>query len=193
MHGHDLILKNRGMIAPVLANGVMIEIGSDRETGSTSLLANMAKEYGASFITVDPDTGANSRAKGILSKIDPSFTAVNDYGEKFLEKYTGTISVVYLDAFDIVLPHWPHIQSTIDTYEKRNQKITNRAAWKMHFEATEHCLDKMCRGGFICLDDTWKTEGMWDGKGRIAVPYLLGNGYGIVDIHDQCVLFKKEA
>jgi len=46
--------------------------------------------------------------------------------------------------------------------------------------------------GFICFDDTKLTRDGWDGKGKLAVPYLLKNGYEVVDNdYDNCVLLQR--
>jgi hypothetical protein len=193
MHGHALIISCVSTYEHILKDGIFLEVGSDRETGSTKILAKKAKELNTKFITVDPDEGAFNRAKSIVKSIDESFEAVQDLGEEWIAKYEGEkFSLVYLDAFDNVLDFWPHKQTTIDTYTKRGTEITNENAWNMHLKAAEALLGKIVPNGLICFDDTVQRGSDWNGKGKLAVPFLLENGYDIVENdYNNCLILQE--
>jgi hypothetical protein len=192
MHGHYLILENKDRMRETIKGGLFVEIGSCREAGSTKVLAEMAKKLGMHFITVDPDEGAYKRSKDILSKIDETYEAIQALGEKWLDEFEGELHLIYMDAFDNVLEHWKHKDSTIKTYSDRGIEITNENSWTMHLEASKAALIKVVINGFICFDDTALKRDGWYGKGKLAVPYLLDNGYEIVDNdYDNCVLLQR--
>jgi len=193
MHGHVLLLDNAERMKDDIKGGVLIEIGSDRESGSTKTLALMAEKFDMAFYTVDPDEGAYERSSAILEKIDNESTAVQALGEEFLKDFDGDVHLVYMDAFDNVLENWPHKQTTIDTYKKRGIDLNNENSWKMHLEACENIIDNVVIGGYICFDDTKQNGGDWEGKGKLAIPFLLKNGFDIVDSdYSNCLLLQKE-
>jgi Ni2+-binding GTPase involved in maturation of urease and hydrogenase len=76
MHGHRLIEHFRPAIA-ALVDGrdglAMLEVGSERGSGSTRLLAELAKSLKLKFITVDADAEVAQEAKNIVASIDPGF------------------------------------------------------------------------------------------------------------------------
>jgi len=193
MHGHILILENKDTMKDNIVGGILVEIGSDRASGSTKALAQMAKEFDMDFYTVDPDEGAYERSTNILKNIDEDFKAVQDLGENFLDKFDGEINLIYMDAFDNVLENWPHKQATIDTYKKRGVDLNNENSWKMHLEACQNAIDKIPVGCYICFDDTVQRGNEWEGKGKLAIPFLLKNGFDIIDNdYNNCLILQKE-
>ena len=197
MHGHELIIKNLDKIQKFITNGNLIEIGSDRVSGSTKKLADVAHKMCMNFVTVDPDEGAYQRASDILNIYD-GFQAVQGLGEDFLKNFGEQIHLLYLDAFDNVLANWPHKDSTIESYLKRGVELTNENAWKMHLDAVQNSYQKIVVDGFICIDDTVYTrrflgKSEWEGKGKLAVPFLLNNGFKIFKTdRKNCVLLQKK-
>ncbi len=195
IHGHTLLLINKNKIKKIakeVETPVIVEIGSQRDAGSTLELAKMCNEFGIKFITVDPDENVYLSAKKIIKEINPEFEAVCKEGELFLQEWNKkNIIAVYLDAFDIVT-YWPHKNKTIESYRKRKTELTNENAYKMHLEAAKNVYEKIVDNGFICFDDTWLDEyNQWEGKGKTAVPFLLNNGFVISDYKPCAVLMKK--
>lgn len=193
--GHSMILAFRTLIMEHLSDvkdKVLIEVGSERGSGSTFQLANWAKRNHFGFISVDADANNSSGASEIVKKINPSFEAHHRLGEEFLGDYPhNNIGVLYLDAFDLVTD-WPHIQSTVDSYAKRNAEFTNEAAYKMHYDATINSYKKVVPGGFICFDDVWLDEqGNWQGKGKTAIPFLIDNGFKVVFYRPNSLLMQR--
>lgn len=173
-------------------NLVLIEIGSERGTGSTYRLSKLCTSKGLKLITVDADPDINKHAGEIARKINPTFENYHELGEVYLEKYPeNNIAICYLDAFDIVTD-WPHKESSIETYKKRNVDITNQAAYKMHYDASVAVHPKVIEGGFICFDDVWlDSNNIWQGKGKTAIPYLLNLGYEIIAYKTNSLLLQK--
>lgn len=195
VHGDELIIFYIDYIKSFLCdynNLSFVEIGSERGTGSSHRLAKLCKKNGWKFVTVDPDEGVSAGAKEIVKKIDAEFEAIKELGEVYLQNHSGKdIGVCYLDAFDIVTD-WPHKQSSVETYKKRNVEITNEAAYKMHYDASVNVCTKIVHGGFVCFDDVWLDKSnVWQGKGKTAIPFLLSNGYKIVSYKDNSLLLQN--
>lgn len=203
--GHELILKHRSFIFSELnEQDIIIEIGSDREAGSTKVLAQLAKNNAVQFITVDVDKQTTQRAEKIIHEIDPSFQAINDFGEKFLSSFDKPVKLIYLDAFD--LPGDWHSPEVIDNYNQRNTELTLENCYKMHLDCVKKIHSRMPVGSFICFDDVnpvdpdgnilfKKVSGshmQWSGKGKTAIPFLLENGFQVIDNIRASILLRKK-
>ncbi len=202
--GHELIIKHKSLIFNDIKDGeYVIEIGSDRDAGSTYHIAKLADRYGLNFITVDIDINATARAGRILQKINKVFRAVNDFGEKYLREFAGPIRLLYLDAFDI--PGDWHSEKVIESYRDRNLQITLENCHRMHYECAVSISGKMAVGGFVCFDDVNPIDASgnlifdrvspnyrkWSGKGATAIPFLIENGFEVIDNRRACALLKK--
>jgi hypothetical protein len=202
--GHELIIKHKSLIFNDLKDGeYVIEIGSDRDAGSTYQIAKLADRYRLNFTTVDIDINATARAGKIIRKINEDFKAVNDFGEKFLSEFIGPIRLVYLDAFDI--PGDWHSQKVIDSYHDKNLQMTLENCHKMHYDCAVSISEKMPVGGFVCFDDVNPVDDSgnlifdrvspdyrkWSGKGATAIPFLIEKGFEIIDNRRACTLLKR--
>jgi hypothetical protein len=202
--GHELIIKHESLIFNDIKTGeYIIEIGSDRDAGSTYQIAKLADRYGLNFTTVDIDKKATSRAGKIIGKINRDFKAVNDYGEKVLSEFTSPIRFVYLDAFDI--PGDWHSREVIESYRDRNLQMTLENCHKMHYDCAVSISSKMPVGGFVCFDDVNPVDDQgklifdrvppdykkWSGKGATAIPFLIENGFEVIDNRRACALLKR--
>lgn len=195
IHGDEMILLNHDYIHSFLADKndlSFIEVGSQRGTGSTYRLSRYAKQYGYHFITVDADENNSKGAGEIISEVDDSYEAHHRLGEEFLAEYEGKkIGICYLDAFDLITD-WPHKESTVESYKKRDAEFSNEAAYKMHLDASIAIVNKVIPGGFICFDDVWKDEkGVWQGKGKTAIPYLLEKGFVVNCYRPNSMLMQR--
>jgi hypothetical protein len=195
VHGDELIFLYLNYVLYFLKdkkNISVIEIGSERGTGSTYKLAKLCKKMNWHFITVDADDKTASLAREIVHKVNLSFEAHHELGEVFLNNYSGkNIGICYLDAFDIVTD-WPHKPDAVAAYKKRNVEITNQAAYKMHYDAAYNVHQKIVSGGFISFDDVWldKTN-TWQGKGKTAIPFLLDHGFIILKYINNSLLLQN--
>lgn len=44
----------------------------------------------------------------------------------------------------------------------------------------------------LCIDDTWiDEEGRWTAKGTTAMPYLLENGFEVIEARDHAALLRR--
>jgi hypothetical protein len=202
--GHELIISHKSLIFDnKRSSSFVVEIGSDRNAGSTYHIAKLTNRYALNFITVDIDKKATARAEKILKKINKKFLAINDYGEEYLKKFNSPIWLVYLDAFDI--PGLWHTREVIDSYNNRNIKLTLENCHKMHYECAVSICGKMSVGGFVCFDDVNPVDDsgnlifdrvspdykLWSGKGATAIPYLIENGFELIDNKRACALLRR--
>ena len=58
-------------------------------------------------------------------------------------------------------------------------------------ECTQSLLHKLTRSGVVCIDDTWLEDGKWTTKGTLAVPYLLENGFEVLEARNRAVLMRR--
>lgn len=187
-HGHGLlmaVLVDEERARPgSLAGTSLIEIGTTRERmagqASTEKLAIFTALLGMEFITVDIDPDNTKRAEQSLRYLNPGAKAVTARGENYLKLEDGVFDYVYLDAFDY--DHGKHSQQRQDRYrELLHTSINDEACWKMHEACAQAISAKMRIGGIVVLDDTWTDDnGQYAGKGKLALPLLLKNGFEII-------------
>jgi hypothetical protein len=174
----------------------IIEVGTTREKfsnqSSTVKISKACNSLGLGFTTVDMDPENTEVASKDLHNVNPNHRAVTSKGEDFLGSYKGQISMLYLDAFDTVLGVNHHSSKRKKSYEENlNCDITNELCWKMHLDCCLHAEDKIELGGFICIDDIYNDEDYF-GKGKTAIPYLLGTGkYNIVEYMPDAIILKR--
>ena len=197
-HGHDLLvdyLKNHPN--RFSTDVTFIEIGTTREQlqsqGSTSILAELCNDRNFNFITVDMDEHNGRIANEMFQRNGYPFNAISAKGEDFLREWQGTFHIVFLDAYDF--DHGGHSDLRQSRYEKYlGSKIDQEACHKMHLDCAEAIADKLSHEGIVCVDDTWLDEkGQWTAKGTLAIPFLLENGFSIIDQRNNAVLLQRAA
>ncbi|MEL7490838.1 MAG: glycosyltransferase family 29 protein [Pseudomonadota bacterium] len=200
-HGHGLLMallideekKQPGL----LASKTLIEIGTTREhmlgQKSTQKLAIFTMAMEMNFVSVDMDEKNTAAVKKMMPYINPAADAKTKQGEQFLQAYDKPLDYVYLDAFDIHHDH--HTDERHRTYQKvLNTEITDDACWEMHRQCAEAIIEKMIVGGIVALDDTWTgTDGQYEGKGKLAAPLLLENGFEIAASTQETLCLKRVA
>lgn len=198
-HGHSLLM---GMISNnwnFIQNKtkqplVLIEIGSTRELtadqGSTKKLAYFCNDRNIHFITVDMDSNNTTNVKLSLRKVNDSFEAFTAKGEDFLASYEGKIDFVFLDAYDF--DHGKHSEDRQKAYtEILGARINDEACHEMHLLCAKSLELKLCSWGIIVFDDVWYKNGQWNGKGTTAVPYLIKQGFEIVQSTNNAVALMR--
>lgn len=204
IHGHEIIKMYEETISKALGDSqtTFVEVGSQREAGSTLYLSQYCKKNNYKFITVDLNSETTQAAQNIVKGVSSDFEAVNQEGEVFLDEYQGTLGLVYLDAFDIE-GDW-HPSKLVEWYKKQGVELTNENCWKMHLDSSVAISKKMVPNGFVVFDDVVAVDQNgkvvnevssnhpnWKGKGKTAIPYLLNNGFEIIDYkRSACVLQK---
>ena len=207
IHGHELVIREENKILDNLAfvegDKVIIEIGSQREAGSTLYFSNLAFNNSMSFVTVDLNPETTAAAKKIVKSKSSLFEAVNDYGEKYLDKFKGRIALLYLDAFDID-GDW-HSNDLRAWYKNKGSELNDENCWRMHLDCAVAVVNKIVPGGYIVFDDVNPVDennklvfepvtsnyALWSGKGKTAIPYLLKNGFEIVSNQRSAALLRK--
>lgn len=178
----------------------VVEVGSERGVGSTYYMAKYCAEKNLNFYSIDPSSESNASAKKILSKFKSNkLEAVMAKGEDFLNGFDKQkIVLAYLDGFDVVFPGHVHSQDRIDAYAEWGvdlMKDGNRLSAEVHLETTKYIYKNVVQGGVIAYDDTYFENGEWFGKGKTAIPFLLENGYELVNNKERArnhsILLKK--
>ena len=196
-HGHDLLLtalEQAQQAGQDLHGKLLIEIGSTREDvpgqGSTAKLAAFCAGNKMRFVTVDMDPHNTRAAARTLSQYGEGFEAVTQKGEDFLRAFQGRPDFVFLDAYDF--DHGKHSAVRQNRYiQFLGAAISDAACHKMHLDCAESLVDKLAPGGLICIDDTCEDQGEWTAKGKLAVPFLLDNGFKILEARNKAAILHR--
>src|SRR3546814_16508885 len=96
-----------------------------------------------------------------------------------------------LDAYDF--DHGKHSELRQSRYKKfLGSEIDEIACHEMHLDCAKSVHLKLSAGGLVCIDDTWIDDGKWCAKGTLAVPYLLDNGFEIVEARNRAALLRRK-
>lgn len=174
--------------------GWFIEIGTSRDgdDGSTQVIANWASRFDRKLYTVDID---HLNINFVSSFDIPNLKTYLGSGEQFFQtwpEHLGKISFLYLDNFDWDW-HPENTESFVIAQQKRYSELgyemTNVNSQRAHLEQMILALPHMAEQSIVVLDDTWynKWWGHYSGKGGAVVPYLLANGYTILETEEQPV------
>ncbi len=158
----------------------LVETGTSRkgdknlsgDGGSTLIFGEFAKENGALLYSVDIDAGALLKAEVACKKreIHDHVMFVCQDSIQFLADFPHKIDFIYLDSYD-------YDPANPDPSQKHHLREL-LAAWPAITEDT-----------IILIDDCRLKNG---GKGRLAIQYLLKNGWKIHRKKYQTLLIKKE-
>lgn len=199
-HGHDLLLAYLESEFDALrakAQGrklTVIEIGSTREDvpgqGSTAKLAEFCKRRGMRFVTVDMDPHNSRMAQQLFAQLGVDFEAVTMKGEDYLRDLPGEVDFVFLDAYDF--DHGMHSELRQSRYEKfLGSRIDEQACHQMHLDCAQTLATKLWAHGVVCLDDTWLEDERWTAKGTLAMPFLLGQGFDMLEARNRAALLVR--
>ena len=176
------------------STGQFIEIGTSRngDDGSTKIIAGWAAKLGKNLQTVDIDP-ANC---DFVSQLNiPGVEVYNRSGEVFLAEFprdTACISFLYLDNFDWDWhPDNPElfVIEQQARYDQLGFTMNNINSQRAHLEQMMAAMPAMAEQSVVILDDTWYNQwwGHYSGKGGAVVPYLLANGYTVLETEEQPV------
>jgi len=175
---------------------VIVEIGSDRWEGSSAYFADLANTHDMRFITVDLDPGAELRLrKTVLSDHTHLVEFVQAEGTQWTVKYQDSkIRVLYLDNFD-----WDWrtdrqqqmIQNQVQWYQQQGLVMNNINSQTAHITQMVNLLPHMTDRCVVCVDDTYEYNGVFIGKGGAVVPYLIGQGFGILAAENYGVILGR--
>lgn len=174
--------------------GQFVEIGTNRnfQDGSTKIISTWAARYGKNLNTVDIDPVVVEFVKQFNI---PNLEIYNCDGQSFLDDFSKKdqhISLLYLDNFD-----WDwHPENSEhfvieqqQRYDELGLVMNNVNSQKAHLEQMIAAISTMGEQSIVILDDTWfiKSWGHYSGKGGAVVPYLMGQGYKILETEDHPV------
>jgi hypothetical protein len=201
VHGHAVFIQICREKLPALLQSWtgerpwIVEVGCSREIiegqNSTVQLLALAKELELPFAGIDLDQ-ANMEA---LERDYKGYNAkwITGKGEVVLHTWDKPIAACYLDAYDFW--HASHSELRQQVYtESYGSEINDAACHTMHLEAARHCSKLIPPGGILGLDDTWMESNLWAGKGALALPRLLEQGWDLLSsAHRGTVLLKPGA
>lgn len=199
-HGHELLYAYlRQHLSELLGDfgdrrPILIEIGTTRENipgqGSTRKLAEFCMANNLHFITVDMDPHNTHVAADMFRVMESSFQAINMKGEEYLRDYDGNFDFIFLDAYDF--DHGKHSALRQSRYQKfLGASINDVECHKMHLDCAKYIAEKLSRNGVVCIDDTWLEDGRWTAKGTLAMPYLLENGFCLLEARNRAALLGR--
>lgn len=170
------------------ANGILVEIGSDRGEGSTAWLNNLAAEHSKQLITVDVASKAQSRWQQHLQNTQFVVQDGAAWAREFAHSATD-IDLLYLDNFDYI---WditdvrPAIQMQMQEYSERGVVMTNQQCQIQHLQQVIALYASLAPTAVVMFDDTYCYNDCWIGKCGPAVVYLLAKGWQVVDQSLDC-------
>lgn len=196
-HGHATFIQYcREELPTLLQNwhGEMpwiVEVGCSREIvegqNSTVQLLGLAKELHLPFAGIDIDEESLLALQRDYADFDARW--ITGKGEKVLETWNKPIAACYLDAYDIW--HSSHSAIRQQTYLKNyGSLINNTDSQQMHFQVAKYCCKLIPKGGILAVDDTWIENGKWQGKGALALPWLLEQGWQLLSRRNRSTVLK---
>lgn len=171
----------------------IMEIGCSREIiegqNSTVQLLALAKELNLPFAGIDLDR-ANIEA---LERDYKEFNAtwITGKGEEELQTWDKPVAACYLDAYDFW--HASHSELRQKVYmESYGSEINDAECHTIHLEAARLCSQLIPPGGLLGLDDTWIENDLWAGKGALALPWLLDQGWQLLSCANRGTVLLKQ-
>jgi len=164
----------------------ILEIGSDRGEGSTTILGHIAHVAGKKLYSVDMDPAIIDRNQKKYTKLPIEF--VCQKGEDFLDQNSNLkFSVVLLDNFDwdwnSNKPHDDIMQGQVSRYKNEfDLDLTNINSQKVHLLQAIKLKDMFSENAMVVCDDTWVTpDNTYTGKCGSAIPYLMLLGFELAE------------
>jgi len=150
---------------------VIFEAGSSVTVGSTPYLREVAALHGVPFINADIVLTGDDAVEFVSSRWPG-----------------GSVRFAYLDSFD-----WPYenmnpgeLQRCIAKYAERGVELTKDASAAHHADLAR--VIPWADDAVVVFDDTWPAgDGVYDGKGRDAVPWLLSHGWEVLTAYAEHV------
>lgn len=190
-HGHQLLIKYITKQEKV-TDKTIIEIGSVREElegqNSTKCFTDLCKLLKMNLISVDMDEKCSENARKVFK--DNNFDRGQVYtqlGENYVRNL-GYFDYIYLDGYDY--NHGKHSDDRNTRYQENlGKEINDEDCWKSHLEMVEYLNEIATDESIICFDDIINEN---IGKGVTAIPFLLSNGWYIIDKTSTALLLSKK-
>lgn len=135
---------------------------------STTILGVYCKERDGKLFSIDNDPFHVDLARNVTRGLPVEVILADSVA--WLNSYQGkSINLLYLDSLD-----------------------TTESGYQEHcLNETKAALPHLALSSRILYDDTWFENNQWHGKGALAVPYLLGNFWSILNHDYQCLLGRS--
>ena len=164
--------------------GAVVEIGSERNEGSTTFLHKICKENDIKFYTVDFNELQYLNAKMITNG-----NAYNMTGEHFFEhifpSHNEKVSFAYLDNFDLVTHDGRNWDRRKSLYHKHGLNMFghNNDSKQAHLTQAMYVEKFSADKCFVLIDDTWidDVSNVIMGKGAYAVGFLLESEFKLLN------------
>lgn len=161
---------------------VWVEIGSERDEGSTINLLAQAQKFKITLHTVDIDDWCSKNMS------DPLLVCHVSAGSEWTKQFANTvgkkISLLHLDNFDWIwnpykVPEF--IAKQIEDYKNRFDLImNNQRCQQEHFSQIVDLLPWLADDCLVAMDDTFLQQGVWTGKCGPGVTFLKLHGLRVV-------------
>jgi hypothetical protein len=198
---YDIILNHNDNIQ----TGCILEIGACPlgpygESSSTFFAGYIMNKPILKFYTIDRDVNIINSLKRFEKIMPGKFHAWCGDPLELIKNIHEPISFAYLDNFDYIPPdseNEPWIydmkQRYLDIY---GIELTNENSANVHLEQTKMVHERSAEKSYIVFDDTWEISTAqtfynmvlpensfdgWYGKGAKAIPWLLSNGWTLVE------------
>ena len=163
---------------------VLVETGTAREGlggaksngASTVVFGLWAKQNGATLHSVDISAESISAARAEVEKNGLADT-VHFYQQdsiQFLKDFSGRVDFLYLDSYD---------------YDKEDPAI-QKASQEHHLAEFQAIEGQLHDNTFVLIDDCDLPNG---GKGKLAVEYMLRNGWRVLENAYQVLLARASS
>lgn len=198
-HGHAEFIQICREKLPALLQDMtgerawIVEVGCSREIiegqNSTVQLLALAKELNLPFAGIDLDLANIEALERDYKEFDATW--ITGKGEEELQTWDKPIAACYLDAYDFW--HASHSELRQQAYMKSyGSEINDAECHTMHLDAARLCSQLIPPGGIVGLDDTWMENDLWAGKGALALPWLLDEGWQLLSCANRgTVLLKR--
>lgn len=198
VHGHAVFIQICREKLPALLQSWtgerpwIVEVGCSREIiegqNSTVQLLTLAKELELPFAGIDLDQANIEALKRDYKDCDDTW--ITGKGEEVLRTWDKPIAACYMDAYDFW--HASHSGLRQQVYkESYGSEIDDAQCHSMHLEAACYCSDLIPSGGLLGLDDTWMENDIWEGKGALALPWLLDQGWQLLSAANRGTVLLK--
>ena len=165
-------------------NNVIVEIGTAHgPDSSTQIFNSIAQQKGTVVYTVDLDDRSevcDPLTSTVRYQMDGSSWATDIF-----PTLNKQISLLYLDNYDydyrVGRASWVDEQKK-EYQEKYNINLNNLDCTVEHLKQMIALLPYMAEHSTVICDDTYLFNGCWIGKCGAVVPYLVANGFSIIEI-----------
>jgi len=183
----ELYKKAELYLASADSNDVIVEIGSSLTgSGSTPFFNSLANQKGTTLHTIDIDDKVSSNQR--LNATVTYQMSGSRWATTIFPALNKKISLLYLDNYDydyrVGFPSWVDDQK-VEYQEKYGITLNNLDCTVEHLKQMIALLPYMADHSTVICDDTYLSNGCWIGKCGAVVPYLIVNGFKIIDI--ECV------